>query len=141
MQSSIDDFVKLIFFETIFLIVFFEIAFSVSSITRRNVFLNFSCCFFISTDLNLNHTWKVFICIANTNSFVDKIFVLTIKLTYACEIMLLMFSLRIKSFLMFILFVVFEFEKNWFFFIKNKANDNSSSLFRFSNKSCSILYV
>ncbi len=130
MRSSINNFVKLIFFETIFLIVFLETTFFVSSITRRNVFLNFSCCFLISNDLNSNRTWKVFVCIANTNFFVDKIFVLTIKLTYVYEVMFSMFLSRTKSFSMFILFVVSEFEKNWlFFFIKNKTNNNSSFFF------------
>jgi hypothetical protein len=41
--------------------------------------------------------------------------------------------LRIKSFSMFILIVVFEFEENWrFFFIENKIDDDSS--FRFINE-------
>jgi hypothetical protein len=73
--------------------------------------LNFSCCFFISNDLNSNRTWKVFVCIANINFFVDKILVLMIKLTYACEAMFSMFSSRTKSFSMFILFAVFELKK------------------------------
>jgi hypothetical protein len=113
MRSLIDDFVKLIFFETIFSIVFFfETAFCVSYATRRNVFLNFSCCFLISNDLNSNRTWKILVCIANTSFFVDKVLVLTTRLTYVCEAMLSMFSWWIKLFSMFILFVVSELEKN-----------------------------
>jgi hypothetical protein len=88
MQNSIDDFVKLIFFKAILLIVFFETILFVSSTTRQNVFLNFSCCFRVSSDLESNCAWKAFVCIANTSSFVDKILVLTARLTYACETML-----------------------------------------------------
>ncbi len=133
MRSSIDDFVKLISFKAIFLIAFFETIFFVSSTTKRNVFLNFSCCFLISNDLESNRAWKAFVCTANTSFFVDKTLVLTTKLTYACEAMLSKFSLRIKSFSMFILIVVFEFEENWrFFFIENKIDDDSS--FRFINE-------
>jgi hypothetical protein len=142
MRNSIDDFVKLIFLETIFSIVFVETTFSVSSTTKQNVFLNFSCCFLISNDLNSNRTWKILVCIANTSSSVDKILVLMIRLTYAYEAMFSMFSSRTKSFSMFILFAVFEFEENWlFFFIENKTNDNLLSFLRFSNKSCSALYA
>jgi hypothetical protein len=142
MRSSIEEFTKLISLWTIFSIVFFETKFSVFLITRRNVFLNFSCDFLITNNLDSNFVWKAFVCIANTDFFVDKILVLIIKLTYACETMLRDFSLRMRSFSMFISFVVFDFEKNWwFFFIDDKIDDDSSSFFRFFCESCSTIKV
>jgi hypothetical protein len=137
MQSSIDDFVKLIFFKAIFLIAFFQTIFSVSSTTRRNVFLNLVLFFDLEWS-EIQSCMKVFVCIANSSFFVDKTFVLTTRLTYVCKAVLSKISLRIKSFSMFILFVVSEFKENWrFFFIENKIDDDSS--FRFINEFCSTL--
>jgi hypothetical protein len=137
MRNSIEKFTKLIFLWTISSIAFFETKISVFLTARRNVFLNFSCCFLITNDFDSNLVWKAFVCIANTNSFVDKILVLTIRLTYACETMLRDFSLRMKLFSMFISFAVFDFEENWrFFFIDDKIDDDSSSFFRFLCESC-----
>jgi hypothetical protein len=108
--------------------------------TKRNVFLNFSCCFLITNNLDSNLAWKAFVYIANTDFSVDKIFILTIRLTYACEIMFRVFSLRMKLFSMFISFVVFDFEEDWrFFFVNDKIDDDSSFYFRFFYESCSII--
>jgi hypothetical protein len=139
MRSSIEEFTKLRFLWAISSIAFFETESSVFLITRRNVFLNFSCCFLITNDLDSNLAWKAFVYIADTDFFVDKILVLTIRLTYACETMFRDFSLRMRSFSMFISFVVFDFEENWrFFFIDDRIDDDSSSFFRFFCESCSI---
>jgi hypothetical protein len=142
MRNSIEKFTKLIFLWTISLLAFLKTKAFVFLTTRRNVFLNFSCCFFITNDLDSNFTWKVFVCIANTNSFVNKILILTIRLTYAYETMLRDFSLRMKSCSMFISFVVFDFEKNWwFFFIDDKIDDDSSFFFRIFCESCLTIKV
>ncbi len=130
MRSLIEKFTKLIFLWAISLIALLETKSFVFLITRRNVFLNFPCCFLITNDLDSNFAWKTFVYIANTNFFVNKIFVLTIKLTYTCKIMFRDFSLRMKSFSMFISFIVFDFEKNWrFFFIDDKIDNDSSFFF------------
>jgi hypothetical protein len=142
MRNSIEKFTKLIFSWAIFSIIFLETKFSVFLTTRQNVFLNFSCCFLITSDFDSNFVWKTFVYIANTNFFVDKILVLTIKLTCACEVMFRDFSLRIKSFSIFISFVVFDFEENWwFFFIDDKINDNSLFFFSFFCESCLIIKI
>jgi hypothetical protein len=48
--------------------------------------------------------------------------------------------LRMKSFSMFISFVVFDFEENWrFFFINDRIDDNSLFFFRFFCESCSAI--
>ncbi len=102
MRNSINEFTKMIFLYAIFSISFFETKSFGFSTTKWNVFLNFSCWFLITNDFNSNFVEKIFVYIANTDFFVNKIFVLTINLTYASKIMFRDFSLRMKSFLMFI---------------------------------------
>jgi hypothetical protein len=111
MRNSIEEFTKLISLWAISSIALFETKFFVSLTTRRNVFLNFSWCFLITSDFDSNLTWKAFVCIADTNSFIDKILVLTIRLTYAYETMFRDFSLRIKWFSMFISFTALILKK------------------------------
>ncbi len=140
MRSSIEEFTKLISLWATSSIVCLETESFVFLTTKRNVFLNFSCCFLITNDLDLNFAWKTFVCIVNTNSFVDKILVLTIKLRYACEAMFRDFSLQMRSFSMFISFAVFDFEENWrFFFIDDKIDDDSSFCTWFFCESCSAI--
>ncbi len=67
MRSSIKEFTKLIFLWAISSIAFLETESSVSLTTRRNVFLNFSCWFLITNDLDPNLAWEALVCTADTD--------------------------------------------------------------------------